>query len=175
VGGAILAPLTLPVLPPETERRYEAALGLNTASGENHEMGELPQHFADMFGWEELARAVSDVYRALPPEERATARVFAHNYGEAGALEFYRGTYDLPPVICPHNSYWYWGPGPDGGTMILVGGKLEDHEQALEHVTEVARFAPRWNMPYERNLPIFVGRGWKVSLRENWVREKRFI
>jgi hypothetical protein len=49
--------------------------------------------------------------------------------------------------------------------MIIVGGKLDDHEKALEHVSEVARFAPRRNMPYERNLPIFVGRGWKVSLR----------
>ena len=35
--------------------------------------------------------------------------VFARNYGEAGALEYYAETYPLPRVISTHNSYWFWG------------------------------------------------------------------
>ena len=42
-----------------------------------------------MFGWEGLADAVARVVRTLPPEERATARIYVQNYGEAGALEYY--------------------------------------------------------------------------------------
>lgn len=167
--------MALPVLRVETFIRYQDALGIRPDSGERHEMGMLPQHFADMHGWEDLARIVSEVYRALPSEERATARVFAHNCGEAGAVDFFRGKYDLAPVVCPRNSYWLWGPGADGGTLIIIGGRIEDHRRSLDRVEEVARAACRYCMPYEGDLPIFVGRGWKGSLREAWPREKRFI
>ena len=36
-------------------------------------LSALPQYFADMFGWREMAAAVSNVYRDLPPDERAQA------------------------------------------------------------------------------------------------------
>ena len=101
--------------------------------------------------------------------------MFAQNYGEAGALEYFASRYPLPQVICPHNSYWYWGPGPDGGTIIIVGGRREDHRDALQEVEQVATTSCDYCMPYERNLPVFVGRGWKVSLNAIWPRQRRFI
>ncbi len=132
VIGLPLVPLTLPVLPPATLQAYMARLGLGVSSAERHETGALPQHFADMFGWEALADAVAGVVRALPPEERATARIFVQNYGEAGALEYYGPSRGLPPVISGHNAYWHWGPGPDsGGVVIIVGGDAEDHRRAF--------------------------------------------
>jgi len=174
--GALIAPLAWPVLPVERFLSYSRALGIAPASQERHEMGALPQHYADMFGWEDLARTVSRVYMSLPPEERQTARVFATNYGQAGALEYYAARYPLPRVVSPHNSYWLWGPGPDdGGTIIIIGGRREDHVHALERVEEVARTACGLCMPYENNRPVYVGRGWKVSLEGIWPREKRFI
>ena len=81
VIGLPLVPLTLPVLPPAALQAYMARLGLGVSSAERHQTGALPQHFADMFGWEALADAVAGVVRTLPPEERATARIFAQNYG----------------------------------------------------------------------------------------------
>ena len=53
-----------------------------------------------MFGWEALADAVARVVRTLPPDERATARIYVQNYGEAGALEYFGPSRGLPPVIC---------------------------------------------------------------------------
>ena len=59
-----------------------------------------------MFGWEELAQTVSTVYLSLPEHERATARVYASNYGQAGSLEYLARKYPLPPVLSAHNIRW---------------------------------------------------------------------
>ena len=57
VGGAVIAPMALPVLPVETFIKYSTALGLNEGvKTENLSLGKLPQHYADMFGWEEYDR-----------------------------------------------------------------------------------------------------------------------
>lgn len=175
MGGAALAPLALPILPIDAFVAYSHRLGITPSSGERHEIGVLPQHFADMFGWEDLARQISGVYQSLPEDERSTARVFARNYGQAGALELFRDRYPLPPVISPHNSYWLWGPGADGGTLIVIGGNPSQNRQAFEHLEEAARTGCQLCMPYENNVPIYVGRGWRVSLKAIWSKEKRFI
>ena len=90
VAGALpIVPMGLPLLRVESYVAYVAALGAKPTNQERQELGALPQHFADMHGWEKLARTISSVYQALPAEERASARVWAQNYGEAGALEYF--------------------------------------------------------------------------------------
>jgi hypothetical protein len=173
--GALLAPLALPILPVDAFVTYARRLGITPSSGERHELGVLPQHFADMFGWEDLARKISEVYQSLPDEEKPTARVFARNYGQAGALELFRDRYPLPPVISPHNNYWLWGPGADGGTLIIIGGDPEANRRVFEHLEEVTRTGCRLCMPYENDIPVYVGRGWRVSLNAIWPGQKRFI
>jgi hypothetical protein len=74
-------------------------------------------------GWPELARTVSDVYRALPPAGRADAIVLAGNYGEAGAVDLFRHRLPLPPAYSGHNSYADWGPPPpDSATPVIALG-----------------------------------------------------
>jgi hypothetical protein len=57
-------------------------LGIAQKSPEAHQLDELPQHFADRFGWEELAKIVSEAYQTVPENERSKTAVYAHNYGE---------------------------------------------------------------------------------------------
>jgi hypothetical protein len=173
--GTALVPLTLPVLPPERVQAYMRAIGVEVESGERHEKGALPQHFADMFGWETLADDVARVVGTLTPAERATARIYAQNYGEAGALDYYGPARGLPPVISGHNAYWHWGPGPDnGGAVIIVGGAAADHREVFRDVTERGQTTCTLCMPYEQDLPIFVARGLKRPLREVWPAVKHF-
>src|SRR5205814_182005 len=87
LGGAALLPLILPVLPPEGLVSYQAALGVSPPRLENKKYGALPQHLADMFGWEELRDAVA--WGAVQIEPGEHAAVFAQNYGEASALELF--------------------------------------------------------------------------------------
>ena len=68
------------------------------------------QDYADMLGWDELAEKVSKAYHQIPANERATATIFASNYGQAGAIDHYRKKYNLPPVVCLNSSYALWAP-----------------------------------------------------------------
>ena len=175
VVGLPLVPVTLPVLPPDRLPGYLAALGLEVSSGERHSQGRLPQHFADMFGWETLADDVARVVATLTPEERAAARIYTQNYGEAGALEYYGPSRGLPPVISGHNAYWFWGPGPDTpGPVVIVGGRAASHRQVFEDVVEGGRTTCTLCMPYEQNLPIFVCRRPRRPLHEIWPGTRHF-
>ena len=127
VAGALpIVPMGLPLLRVEHYMAYVRRSGAKPTNQERQELGALPQHFADMHGWEELARTISSVYQALPAEERASARVWAQNYGEAGALEYFAASrYPLPRVSHRTTTIGIWGPGDEGGTLIVIGGRRE--------------------------------------------------
>ena len=172
--GLALAPYALPLLPQDRTIAYMKAIGIETPNAEGKEEGALPQHYADMHGWENMARVVSEVYLSLPVEERNRALVYGRNYGEAAAVDYYRGKYDLPPSISPHNNYWIWG-FPDGtSTLIIIGGSLEDHRAHFEEVEQAALIRNRYAMPYETDLPVFIARKPKIALADVWDRLKNF-
>ncbi|MBX3025051.1 glycosyltransferase family 39 protein [bacterium] len=175
VGGLAVAPLAMPVLPPAVHVRYAAAIGLGPPAMEHNRQGALPQHVADRYGWEELVAAVGRAADRLSPDERARAVVFAGNYGEAGALELLgRG---LPRVVSGHNNYWLWGPGDlraDDPVLVVGvrGGELRPYFAQFEQVETVRC---EWCMPYENDLPIYLGRGLRQPIGELWPTVRAFI
>ncbi len=175
VGGIATAPMVLPILPVETYIRYAGLIGIEPRAEENNRLGLLPQFYADCFGWEELTATIVTVHRSLPPEEQTSSVIYAQNYGEAGSISFFGKYFGLPRAISGHNNYFLWGPGTDSvRAVIIVGGRMEDHERSFDSVEEVARTNCRYCMPYENNLPIFVGRGLKAPLDEIWPRTKNY-
>jgi len=169
VLAIILSPYARPLLPIESFIGYQSALILKAPDNEGHET-ILPQFYADMFGWEDMARKVSRIYQSLTEEERKHTVVYCSNYGKAGAIEYYSKKYLLPKVICPHNSYWYWSLDnyKQSGknkitTIIIIGGNIEDHLESLEDVEAVGVYRTKYAMPYENNLTIFIARGLKRS------------
>jgi len=176
VGGALTAPLALPLLPVERHIAYSRSLGLAPRSEEKTVIGLLPQHFADMFGWPELADAVANVYHALPEDDRRKAAIYTDNYGRAGAIDFFGRARGLPRAVSGHNSYFLWGPGDaTGDVLIVVGGDLEDHTPDFAHVAPAAAVRCRYCMPYEDNVVIYVGRGLKKPLPALWPDLKKYI
>jgi hypothetical protein len=174
--GAMLLPFALPLLPPDTFISYMRAIGVTPPAEERHAQADLPQFYADMFGWDEMAREVAAAWNALPPEDRERGAVFAQNYGEAGALDVLGRRLGLPPVSSGHNSYWLWGPThPDPEVILVLGGDEEDNRAFFEELTHVGEIACARCMPYERGLDIWVGRRPKIPLAEAWPRLKRFI
>ncbi|XXY46622.1 hypothetical protein WME91_42140 [Sorangium sp. So ce269] len=170
-GGVIGLPLAIPVLPRDTFIRYAAALGVGAqSSGEQHETGKLPQFYADMHGWPEMAR----VHAALPDEERKTCGIFAQNYGEAGAIDLFGPAHGLPKAIAGHNSYWLWGPRDvSGQCVVVIGGNRETMLEVFEEVEVAGRIEHEWAMPYE-NVPVHVGRRSRTPLSELWPRVKHY-
>jgi len=175
-GGALTAPLAAPLLPAETLVRYQRALGLLPSSGEKHRAAELPQHFADRFGWENMTASVASVYDAMTPERRADCIVIASNYGEAGAINYYGGRYELPRAVSGHNSFYLWGPGDTTQSTAIVVGLGEDELREFFNVVErAATIDSPYAMPYESNVTVHVCAEPRVPLDELWQRLRRYI
>lgn len=172
--GFLLAPLTIPVLSPEAYIRYQRTLGFEPPKSENQNTGPLPQHFADEFGWEDMAREVAQVYNSLPAEERAQTAIFANSYGQAGAIDFFGPKYGLPKAISNHQNYWYWGPrNYTGSTVIVLGSDGKGDRKHFATVDEPARTYH----PYSRrdeHFPILVCRGLNQNLQTLWPTMKKW-
>lgn len=175
ITGAVTAPLAIPVMPEEAFIRYSAALGFTPSVGENLKQGKLPQVFADMHGWPEMAAKIAKVYWSLPPQDRAKAVFAGSNYGEAAAIDIYGRRLGLPPAISGHNNYWIWGPqGHDGSVVIEIGGTREKHLQLFRSVEFAGWIESSYAMPYETHQPIWIERGLKFPIKEVWLKAKRY-
>ena len=176
LGGAVAVPLVVPVLPVEAFIAYQKALGRTPTNEENSALGPLPQFFADRFGWEEMTAAVAEVYRALPPEDRAKAMIVTDNYGEAGAINYIGRRYGLPRAFSQHNNFFYWGPkGDHADVVITVGRDPADMERVFEKVVVAGRIRAPYAMPFETRRPILVCYGLKPPLQDAWRAGRRFI
>jgi hypothetical protein len=175
LAGAAIAPLALPSLPIETYIRYARALGEAPSTEERKELGELGQFYADMHGWDEIVATVADAHRKLAPEEAAAARVFAPDYGIAGAIDLLGRRQGLPPAISGHNNYWLWGPrGWDGRLLIVVGGTEERLRALFEQVERAGTLDCGRCMPYENGRPVWIARGLTVPIAELWPQVKHY-
>jgi hypothetical protein len=136
---------------------------------ENVPQDDLPQLFGDMFGWEEQVKAVASVYGGLSPEEKEQTVILAYNYGEAGAIDYLGGRYGLPKAVSGHNQYGLWGPRQNAPRVVIAIGFSEEF---LQHffweVTAAAHVNPKYALPEERNLTVFVCRDPKMRLAEAW-------
>jgi hypothetical protein len=175
VPALFMCPVTLPILPAESTVKFVQFLGLSQHTQENHEMGVLPQHFADMHGWEEMVEKVARVYNTLSPEEKKECAIYASNYGVTGAVSFFGKQYGLPLAFSGHNNHFFWPPKEDNiNVLIIVGGRKEDHEDSFKEVTEMDRTNCTYCMPYENNKPIYLCRGIKRPIKEIWPTVKHF-
>ncbi|MBI1749570.1 MAG: glycosyltransferase family 39 protein [Acidobacteria bacterium] len=177
IGGVMIAPFGLPILPVETFIRYKNALGVKEIETERHRKGPLPQFYADMHGWPEMVAEVAKVYNSLPLLERGRTAIYCNNYGEAGAIDFFGPVYSLPKAISGHNNYWLWGPGKSKAEIVItVGEPREDVEKSFEQVEEAGKINHPYAMPYENGSPIYIARKPKFSsIKEIWPRTKKFI
>lgn len=175
VLGAVIAPLTLPILPADAFIRYEQTIGITPSVGERGETGALPQYYADMFGWREMAEKVAAVYWALPPAERARAVFYGNNYGEAAAIDMFGRRLGLPPAISGHNNYYLWGPrGHDGSVLIIIGGSTKHYADLFRSWRVAGRIDTPYATPYETHQPIYVLRDMKVPLEKFWPQVKHY-
>ena len=175
--GVLLAPLALPILPPDKYTGYARALGIpaTAAQQERFAPSPMPTHLAGMFGWPEMATKVSAIYNALPPNKRARAVFYGRDYGEAAALDVYGPALNGPPVIAGHNNYYLWGPkGFDGSVVIVLDGDVTPLMNNYTSITIVGRIDSPFAESYEAHMPIYVLRGPRIPLATLWPRLKHF-
>ena len=168
--GALTLPLGLPILTPPAMIRYGRALHLTSANTTNTgEVLPLPQDYADMLGWPELAAATATVYRELPPADRARAVVIADNYGEAGALDLFGPRLGLPPAVSATGSYWFFGPGKlPGEVAIVVGTDSTDLAPFFGEIRRARTVLNPLGVHEEMRVPIWVARRPHATLQQVW-------
>ncbi|MDR0792185.1 MAG: glycosyltransferase family 39 protein [Chitinophagaceae bacterium] len=113
----LFAPLSLPITvpcfsPEKLEAFYKKihAEKIGVLAWEERKNNPLPQDFADMLGWKEMAEKTAKVYRSLPDSVQQKTMVYGDNYGEAGALLFYRKKLGLPEIYSDDASFAFWLP-----------------------------------------------------------------
>jgi hypothetical protein len=175
LGVVPLLPLVLPVLPIETFLRYQSHLPFELPKTERSFVGEtLPQYYADEFPWPGMVAAVARVYHSLPPEEQERTAIFANNYGQAAAVDFFGPQYGLPKAISGHQNYFLWGPRNYTGEIVIVLGDTESGAQDdFDSVTVAATLNNPYAYRYE-NRPILLCRGLKWDLQKEWSKVKNW-
>ncbi|WP_432714299.1 glycosyltransferase family 39 protein [Pedobacter sp.] len=112
---AILIPLLLfipaikivfPIFPPaemvKKKAMYQKLGMLRWEDGKDH---QLPQDFADMLGWKELAQKVDMAYAQL--KDKKHTLIICDNYGLAGAINYYSQHKEIAAVSF-NADYKYW-------------------------------------------------------------------
>ena len=173
-GGLAFAPVVLPVLPLEKTDAYITA----ATGGLLKNVWEITNTFHDQRGWENQAKVVAEVFHRLSPAEQADCIIFAGNFGEAGAIDFYGPALGLPPVTAIHQNYYFWGPPAKSGKVIIFFGVGRDAlEQNFGDVQPAATIKSPEAVPHEQSVPVYICRQPRVNLKEAWprLRERAFL
>jgi dolichyl-phosphate-mannose-protein mannosyltransferase len=174
-GGLTMLPIVVPVLPVDRFIVYMNELPFKLPRSERgHERAVLPQHYADQFGWEEMVAVTAQAWARVPAEQRADCGIFAQNYGQAGAIDFFGPRYGLPPAVSGHQTYFLWGPRNYSGNCMIV---LDDRKETLDRLFEQVEDVGSSDNPYalERHIPVFLCRGAKFgTLTQLWPNLKRW-
>lgn len=176
-GGIWLAPIVMPVLAPERLIVYLDKLPFKVPRSEHsHEGSALPQHFADQFGWHEIVSEVNVAWQKIPSAERADCAIFAQDYGQAGAIDWYGPQYGLPASLSGHQTWFLWGPRHYTGNCLIV---LDDNAERLGKIFNSVEYVGNSaDNPYalEKDISVFICKDPKKPnwAKTDWWRVKRW-
>ena len=168
ISGIYLTPIVVPVLSPERFLAFSKTLPFRLPVNEYaHARAALPQWFADQFGWKEIADETVVAWNRVPPAERADCGIFAQDYGQAGAIDFFGRREGLPGAMSGDRTYWLWGPhGYSGNCMIVLDDSKEVLDRLFNSVEFVGR-SPANEWALEQQIPVFICKGKKF---ESWTK-----
>ena len=171
-----LLPMGIPVFRAErlagyfawTTKNLGLAMVTRWESGRYH---ALPQDYADMLGWDELAIKTASCYDTI--KDKHAVMIYGENYGQAGAIMVIGKKYGLPEPTCFAESFYYWAPRKldhEVNTLIYINDQLGDD---VQHLFSDIHIAGRIEDPLAREYgtTIWVCRNPTSSFRLFW--EKR--
>lgn len=138
----LVLPFAYPILTPQQitrkKKKFEKVGALRWEDGKNH---HLPQDFADMLGWKELANIVDEVYKTIPEKEKVI--ILCDNYGEAGAINHYSSFKNINAVSFNADYMTWINLDEQIKTVILVNSIDDDDPERkvekpiFERVTKI--------------------------------------
>ncbi|GAC1549944.1 MAG: glycosyltransferase family 39 protein [Vulcanimicrobiaceae bacterium] len=174
--GIAIAPAAYPLLPLGAFERYERVLDFRGIKMEKHPEGRVPQHFADMLGWDALVAATARATQALTPAERRAAVILTRDYGQASAIDFFGPKRGLPRAISGHNNYFLYGPrGASGAVVLTIGFDASRLRGEFARVERVATYHDDYVLPDFNDLPIYKCTLPRAPLAAWWPSLRRYI
>lgn len=163
--GSLIMPLLLPVFKPQQLADWYRSKEINTIGSfkwEDQKYHPLPQDFADMIGWKELAERTAAVYKSLPDSQRQKTMIYCRGYFTAGALNYHAKELGLPEVYSDHASFLFWMPDTyDFKHLLFVGKRMPEEDDIVFQQFE--KVSIRDSIHY----PLFRETGTKIILFEN--------
>jgi hypothetical protein len=163
--GIFSMPLVIPVAKPDSLVRYYEKTGLNKTGDfkwEDLKQHPLPQDFADMMGWQEIAQKTAAVYSSLTPEQRKSTFIYCRAYSSAGAVNYYGPSLGLPEAYSDDANFLWWLPDSSNiKNIILVGHTIMEKDDIVFQQFE------KYSIKDSINMPLFRENGMKIVLFEN--------
>lgn len=146
VGLPLMNPEKLAVFYEKTH-----AHGKGILRWEDQQDHALPQDFADMLGWEEMARKTAAAFHSLDSSQQAHTIIFCDNYGMAGAVNYYRKKYHLPQAFSDNASFLYWIPDTlSFQNLVLVESDPNEMHYDFVKLFNNAKITDSVTSPYAR-------------------------
>ena len=127
----------------------------------------LPQDFADMLGWKELALKVDSAYVRLPNKENTL--VLCDNYGQAGAINYY--TKQQVKAVSFNADYINWFDLSKKYENLIrvkeateVNMELQETSQYFQHSTLAGSITNQYAREFGAGIFVFTGA--KIDIRK---------
>ncbi len=149
--------------------RYKRVGLLRWEDGKDH---ALPQDFADMLGWRELAAKVDAAYVHIPNPGKTL--VLCDNYGQAGAINYYSRQQIKAVTFNADYINWFDLSRPYRHLIrIKTGGETADELTETGPLFAKAYVADSVRSPYarERGTTIFVFESARVNINPRLAKE----
>ncbi len=145
---------------------------LRWEDGKNH---EIPQDFADMLSWRELARKVDSLYKTFPSNQ--SPFIICDNYGQAGAINYYSTIKELQASSFDADYLNWMDTTKPIHTVIMIedaGEDINDHKNE-ERLFETVTLVDSITTPFarERGTRIYLLERNRVDVREELAGELR--
>ncbi|HLX94031.1 MAG TPA: glycosyltransferase family 39 protein [Puia sp.] len=152
--GYFYVPLMMPFFKPDKLAAYYRTTKMDKTvflRWEDLKYHPLPQDFADMLGWKEMAAKAGNAYAMLDSSEKKNSIIFCDNYGEAGALDYYGRDYGIPEAYSDNASFLYWIPDSlSFENLVLVTDDRQEMTHPFIQDFQFAQVVDSVTNPYSR-------------------------
>ena len=149
----------------KSNARYKKLGLLRWEDGKDH---TLPQDFADMLGWSDLARIVDSVYGTVSDKQHTL--VLCDNYGQAGAINYYSAYKDISASTY-NADYINWVPLQNqilNVILVQVSSDDDPERQKERPLFEEVKLVGEITNQYAREVgtKVYLLRGAKVDINK---------
>ena len=150
-----LIPLLLPIYKPAKLAALYKKYGIGKTGvlrWEDQQDHPLPQDFADMLGWKELAAKTERFYNNLDDSTKASTIIYGRHYGHAGSLRFYGKTRDFrEKVITDNGSFLLWiRPDMRFRHLLFIGSRVPEKDDEVFNHFQRSQLVDTISNPFSR-------------------------